>query len=326
MFNIVVHMTECKQNSTIASARVARFIVDTLSEARFNLVDTKEKAGLSVGVAAQTELDHLIIVNGPMAFCDFLPELGALVAMANRVIWVQQDYTIMPPSPVSRAESPFRKVFSARNLRPDFWTTVKKNILMPNDHYINWNQLTYDLQSPAVLSQEPVLMYYGAYREKREHDFKFYFQDAPYRVDVSTTPIRGKKFKAFDSKINIIPPFTSLSEMPVCSASLYIEDDRSHGEFHSPANRFYELLSAGIPIIFDVRTTKMLAEAGIVPKPEWVVRSQSDVLEFINQPLEKLERVRDEQREIWNKDYVSELKQWLLEIWNNYDPVRQQWV
>lgn len=316
MFNLVVHMTPCKPNSTIASARVARFIVGTLEEARFNLIDSKERAQWALQTGAL--IDNLIIVNGPMAFCDFLEEMGKMVGLAKRVIWVQQDYTISPPSANSQAESPFRKAFADRRLRPDYWTTVKKNIQTPNDRYINWNQLTYAPYEFKPLAKEPVLMYYGAYREKRELDFKFYFADAPYKVRVSTTTMRGKKFKKLDSAIDIVEPFIGLDHMPVCSASLYIEDTKSHEEFHSPANRFYELLSAGIPILFDIRTTKMLGEAGIYPKPEWVVRSKTDVLNIISQPVQRLEAMRWEQRDRWHGDYVGELKKQLNSIWSGY--------
>lgn len=319
MYNLVVHLTECKPNSTIASARVARFIVDTLKEDRFNLVDTCHAAKLALYNMPFSGINHLIIVNGPMAFCDFLPELGELVSMAKRVIWVQQDYTINPPSANSDAQSPFRKAFADRKLRPEFWTTVKKNCQRPTDHYINWNQLTYDPQPFKQLPKIPSLMYYGAYREKREQDFEFYFANAAYLVQVSTTTIRGKKFKKLDDSIEIIEPFVGLANMPMASASLYIEDRKSHEEFHSPANRFYELLSAGIPIIFDVRTTKMLAEAGIIPKPEWVVRSQADVYAFINQSTERLDDIRFEQREMWQDDYVGKLRQRLLNVWQSYD-------
>jgi hypothetical protein len=315
--NIVAHMTECKPHSTVASARVARFIAETLPD--FRLVDTREKTNLVRGVLSMSQkaLKHLIIVNGPMAFCDFLPELAALVRVAENVVFVQQDYTIMPPSAESKAESPFRKVFADRKLRPHFWTTVKDNVRELGDHYVNWNQLTYDLHKPADLVATPTLMYYGAYREKREQDFQFYFQDAPYNVHISTTPIRGKKFLKLDSRIKIVPPWVGLGDLPRCRASLYIEDRKSHEEFHSPANRFYELLSAGIPILFDVRTTKQLAIAGINPKPNWVVKSKADVFRILTTSGE-CEAIRCGQRELWCRDYVSELRNYILEIWENY--------
>lgn len=316
--NIVVHMTPCKPNSTIASARVARFIVDTLSNLQgppsswFGLIDTKEKA--EEAVLLNSSIDHLFIVNGPMAFCDFLPALADLVRRARKVIWVQQDYTIMPPAAQGKAETPFRKVFRDLELRPIFWTTVEKNIKTTRDRYVNWNQLTYAQQplKPLYLEQ-PLLMYYGAYREKREPMFIKYFHRPSYIVNVSTTTLRGKKFKAIDKDIHIVEPFTGLGNMPECSASLYIEDPLSSKEFHSPANRFYELLSAGIPIFFEASSLAMLAKGGIVPDPNWVVQCPTELYsKMVNTDLELMQVM---QRDMWHADYVGQLRQRVLQLW-----------
>jgi hypothetical protein len=296
--------------------------VETLSESRFNLVDTYDRAQLFLEHGGP--VGTLIIVNGPMAFCDFLEPLAELVRRAEKVIWVQQDYTIMPPSASSKAESPFRKVFADRNLRPIFWTTVTNNRKTTEDRYINWNQLTYNQQTMPELSDEPVLLYYGAYRQKREGDFKKFFAHPlrTYPVRISTTALRGKKFTALDPKneIEIIPPFTGLDAMPACRAGLYIEDSVSHKEFHSPANRFYEMLSAGIPILFDRNTLPTLAGAGYKPEPEWVVGSVYDLNTTMSKDKEWFNMARVQQRAKWHEDYVSQLRDKLLEIWRNYEP------
>lgn len=314
--NVVAHLTECKPNSTIASARVARFIVNTLGndEDWFELVDTHQKARefLDRGDTLKT----LFIVNGPMAFCDFLEELADMVRMAEHVIFVQQDYTIMPPSATSKAESPFRKVFADKKLRPAFWTTVERNIVEPGDAYINWNQLTYDPHPLPDLNQAGILMYYGAYRQKREPAFREYFTNTNYLVRVSTTTLRGKKFKELDTNIVIVPPFDNLGKMPSCSASIYIEDPLSSKEFHSPANRFYELLSAGIPIFFDRHSLKMLARGGIVPLDEWVVDGKHDLAKKLRET--DLVNMRRAQRKMWDKPYVAELQKRLLALWEDH--------
>lgn len=314
--NIVIHMTECKPDSTIASAKIARFIRDTLD---FKLVDTAEKAGSYV----LASIDNLIIVNGPMAFCDFLHELGALVRNAKKVIWVQQDYTIMPPAAISKAASPFRKAFADRNLRPIFWTTVKKNVVSELDRYINWNQLTWEVQPFPTLSVEPTLFYYGAYREKREKDFITYFRHDLYKVRISTTPIRAKKFNALNGAIDTVPPFTHLGYLPSCSAALYIEDAKSHTEFHSPANRFYEMISAGIPLLFDADTVPMLKQAGLEIEKDWVVYGPQSVLEKLKDP-DWLQRQRILQRVRFSQNYREDLKNQLKVIWEEYNDLHSQ--
>jgi hypothetical protein len=313
--NIVAHLTPCTPNSTVASARVAKFIVNTLNNIEngeeFALIDTLPKAEEFLTVS--DVIGTLFIVNGPMAFCDFLEPLAKMVKMANRVVFVQQDYSIMPPSANSKAESPFRKVFVELNLRPDFWTTVKKNIQTPEDKYINWNQLTYDPQPLPSLSETRCLMYYGAYREKRVPMFEKYFVETPYIVNVSTTTLRGKKFKELDNRINIVPPFTGLGNMPRCSCSIYIEDPLSSKEFHSPANRFYELLSAGIPFFFDRASLPMLELAGINVPGLWVVNNKEQLYRKMYEV--DMDAMRKEQRLLWDKPYVATLQQMLLQSW-----------
>lgn len=304
--NYVAHMTECKPGSTIASARVARFISDTLS---IPLIDTGAKTK-DIG-----EIDRLIIVNGPMAFCDFLPELAELVRRTEEVIWVQQDYTIMPPKPVSDAQSPFRKVFADRRIRPTFWTTCSDNILLPRDRYINWNQLTYE-QKPFRIATENSVLYYGAFREKRIKSFDRYFREPMYPLSISTTTLRAKKFRELNTGEVFIPPFNSvINEAGRFAAALYIEDEKSHSSFHSPANRFYEMLSAGVPMFFDSLCVPQLEKAGIsVPLAWWVSSNKELSSKFANWDLGEMRRA---QRDLWAMDYVANLTDQLLKAWND---------
>lgn len=318
--NIVAHMTECKPGSTIASARVARFIVNTLNEGvgdsdeDFILVDTLDKA-IDAWKNFNEGLNVLFIVNGPMAFCDFLPELADLVRRASRVVWVQQDYTINPPAVHSEAVSPFRKVFADLKLRPIYWTTIKKNVVQPLDAYINWNQLTYDPKPfPEPIPVLPRLLYYGAFREKRLPAFQKYLVGADYQVVVSTTPLRAKKFLALDDNIVIAPPFTDLGNLPEVTCSLYIEDPKSGIEFHSPANRFYEMLSAGIPIFFDESSIPMLSEANIHVPIHWMVKNKADLYEHMT--TIDMRDMRFQQREHWNLPYVAYLQERVQKIWH----------
>ena len=122
-----------------------------------------------LSVALQTEIywddqinqkwDVLYIVGGAFAFCKHLAAIGGAVEKAKRIIWVQNDYTIIPPKPESQAESPFRAAFRNRRNRGlpdmDYWTTIKKNATAtPRSHYINFNQLTYDPLQPAALPRD----------------------------------------------------------------------------------------------------------------------------------------------------------------------------
>lgn len=306
---VVVHMTECKPHSTVASARVARFISETLD---VNLVDTKEKAEAYLSV--HDKVGRIIIVNGPMAFCDFLVELASFVRIADKVVWVQQDYTIMPPAAVSNAESPFRKAFAEKQLRPIFWTTCKDNVRTEHDRYINWNQLTYDPKPLRTITDKTVL-YYGAFRDKRLRSFTRFMKHPTYQLIISTTTLRAKKFRELGTGEVFVAPFDNvIIGAQSYASSLYIEDEKSHNSFHSPANRFYEMLSAGVPMFFDDLCTKMLKQAGITIPDKWLVGNGDDLAIKLDEA--NLTQMATEQRALWSKDYVGELRNRLLEIGN----------
>lgn len=181
----VVHLTRC-EGSVQASARLARFLADTL---HLPLVDgLGSLAAFTTGATAYLrphDSFNVIMVNGPVAFCDFRDELGEqLLKHTARLLWVQQDYTItLPPhhsySRPTKAETPFRRWF---HCIPEVscWTTCIDTLDRrhtdnvpgwPLDQYINFNALTY-----APFGMDPdgdpptypgALFYYGALREGR---------------------------------------------------------------------------------------------------------------------------------------------------------------
>jgi hypothetical protein len=222
-------------------------------------------------------------VNGAFAFCPVLEQLAAAIEGAKRVVWVQNDYTIIPPKESSGAESPFRKAFVNRRVagKPyiDYWTTVRANSKNPGSHLINWNCLTFDpdfLRGTEHLrvmrKQSPeTLLYYGSYRSGRRKYFDRFFQTPSARTVISCP---NKKFEnAYHNKlVEHVPAIRenfhrTLSEHGL---GLYIEDKKSHSEYHSPANRFYEMLSAGLPMVFQAECGSMMRAAGYNPEPHVV--------------------------------------------------------
>jgi hypothetical protein len=115
----------------------------------------------------------------------------------------------------------------------------------------------------------------------------------------------------------IEPPFKTLSHLPLCSAGLYIEDERSHSEFHSPANRFYEMLSAHIPIFFDVTTLRMLGQAGIYPHENWIAATPEE----LHRKLTRIDLrvMRAEQHNLWHADYKLGLAEQLKMAWSDHN-------
>lgn len=286
-------------SSMVASVRIARFVSQTLD---IPVVDDD--------TIADERLDLLIIVNGAFAFCKYLPELGQAILGAKRLVWVQNDYTIIIPKAESGAESPFRKAF--RNRREagkpdaDFWTTCEDNTRATKmSRYVNWNCLTYDDQKQSVIERRRAnagddLFYYGSFRVGRRKNFDRYFL-AP-RVPVTISSPSRKFMDAYPAARHEDPVRENFYEtLGTHGMGLYLEDKASHSNFHSPSNRLYEMFSAGLPILFQPECGSMLRKAGYDPSP-WQASSPLEVQRM----FERRAEVGAQQRETWLKQMRAE--------------------
>lgn len=284
----IVSFVRVSEHSMVASVRIARFVSNMIGA-------TLHWPASSGGQKIWNEpiddepLDRLVIVGGAYAFAgnDVLAALGRAIMSAGQIIWIQNDYTVIPPKVTGKAESPFRKVFRERHESKrepvHYWTTVK-NMSVPSkgrvddgyvfgehSRYINWNCLT----MAPVLEPKPwdarelgdMLVYYGSYRDgsgamTREPYFERYFRNPQVRTIISSP---DKKFRENFVHLKTVHVermdalYESLQEFGL---GLYLEDKKSHREFHSPANRFYEMLAAGLPMVFQQESAGMMREAG----------------------------------------------------------------
>jgi len=260
------------ETSMVASVRIARYL--------------QTRTGVPVcwdETIGDEPLKNLVIVNGAYAFAGntILEGLGRAIEQAENIIWVQNDFTIIPPKHTGRAESPFRKAFRNRyNEKKNpvmFWSTVRNMTrpgISPSGHlvgegsrYLNWNVLTMDYPTNmhAEFYDRPFnncMVYYGSFRKERIPYFDRYFKNPKIPIIISS-PSRKFAENYSSSMITHEPKFEDL-RYDLCNygLGLYIEDKRSHKEFHSPANRFYEMLSAKVPIVFQYESKIMLNQAG----------------------------------------------------------------
>lgn len=271
MNTVLFAFAKPSDRSMVVSPRIATFIAKTL---RVPLCYDER-------ILEHKKPDVLILVNGAFAFCKHLESVAQIIRTAKRVVWVQNDYTIIPPKAVSGAVSPFRAAFRERTARGlpwiDFWTTCERNASVSElSRYINWNALTMS-DTALPIDEDPTHdypLYYGAYRVNRQRAFDRYFTRMRY---VISTP--SAKFAARYPRAKVVPPFPQsdfLGTLNTYALGLYLEDRRSHTEFHSPANRFYEMLSAGLPMVFEPEARRMMRHAGYKIKP-FIVRSRHDV-------------------------------------------------
>lgn len=310
--NIIFSFVPLSDNSMVASVRIGKYLQKHL----------KMDATWKADIGDMTSLDTLVIVNGAYGFSKVLEPLSRAILGAKQIIWAQNDYTIVPPSTDGTAESPFRKAFVTRKQNGQaptiFWSTCHKWSKLPGSHYVNWNQLTFDPEyDEAVIRKRrkkatETLYYYGSFRSHagmrknsrgvltpfvgkngRDRAFERYFA-APFVKTVVSSP--AKQFaEKFPNILTVEPVRSDFFEVTGSHGlGLYIEDVKSSEEFHSPANRFYEMLSSGLPMVFQPESRTQLMKAGfdvsdfIVPKAQDIKKLMPD-----------REEIGKEQRKRW---------------------------
>lgn len=286
----------------VASVRIARWLE--------NFLEPSHGLRWDESIGDLRSLDTLVIVNGAYGFSKCLEPLSRAILGARRVVWVQNDYTIIPPRCEGDAQSPFRKAFVIRHdtgMEPvSFWSTCHKWSSLPGSHYVNWNMLTFDPEyDPKEIKKrrEPVqdtLLYYGSFRDGSGKSSRVPLFDRYFREPKITTCVSSPVSKFEERYPNIVPlkPFTSefYENIGIHGLGLYIEDRKSSEEFHSPANRFYEMLSAGLPMVFAPECQSQLRKAGFDVEPYIVANNLS-----VRRLMANREDIGEEQRKKWVK-------------------------
>lgn len=273
--------------SMVASVKVARFVRDTL---RVLLVDDER-------IAEHDDLDALLIVNGAYAFCKHLEPLSRAILGARRIIWIQQDYSIVPPICDGQATSPFRRAFVERREKGrshlEYWTTCEKESKATTlSRYLNWNCLTFSAVQHRLSDDARDLFYYGSFRAGRAKAFDRFFLNSQVDVTISSPTSR---FQQRYDKARHLGKIDDLSlELSRHGLGLYLEDRLSHSNFHSPPNRFYEMLSAGLPMVFQEEAGYTLRRAGYDPSSFTVSNSSA-----VARKMTARKNIAEAQREMW---------------------------
>lgn len=306
--DIIVHLTKVKDSTTLASARIARFLRSQLNIPW--IVDDDHEAAVAKKDAIDGNIRRVYLVNGPPAFCTFREDLASIIRHCATVIWVQNDYTIYPPSQVN-------KVLRARGWvndkghtdPPNIWTTIPDRCRKPTDHYVNWNCLTFEPVEPESKTREKKLFYFGAYRNGREDSFSTYLPDNNSTV-ISTTARAKAKFEDLLPRAEVVGPVDNvIEECAKYRYGIYLHDKSSCARFMSLANRFYEMLSARMLIFVAENAVGTFEDAGYKVHDRFVVCNTVEVeiqRSFYNLNSEKYYRdVRLQQNNWFDQAYME---------------------
>lgn len=237
-----------------------------------------------------------------------LDEMEVALRKCNFMIGICDDYTATLPTQFRRAVS------------------GKKNILMSNvpdlmihrghlssmswvrrHYYVNWNKASWR-PLPRKEPTEEGLFYYGMYRPNREKYFYKYFWQQYYKLHIAASNRAHEKYRGVAFNHVEYPRLDDVIEGAQRFAStLYLEDEKTHKMYHSPANRFYEMASAAVPMFIDVNCMNTFRTAGIRIDPIWIVSSPEDIYLRIQDPS-TLDFIAKGQMEAWRTvDYRQEL-------------------
>lgn len=291
--NIVINPSKCTQTSITASNKIALWISSLL---KIKLVDDKQTATIVLGYG----LDTVFIVNGMFGFCDFRDEITKICQKAKEVIWIGNDYAIKFPSNLSflKNDIKLRRIAQYSNFDG-----------MKNHQYIDFNKLLH-WNGVAKPYQYEGLFYYGAFRKDRVKSFKRWLGKSAVPIHVSTSARNFDEFSEINPKMKIYKSNGDIRKiLPKFQASIYIEDEFSHSNEMSPANRFYEVVGAKSLLFYDNKCKKTLSKAGY-----WDETFSVSHIEDVEIKLKNYDKLREKQIKMFEgKDFRKELEKEFLQ-------------
>jgi hypothetical protein len=246
--------------------------------------------------------------NSPFLGSAVFADLEAALGQCERAFVAVDDYTYPPATQVRRALLGKQNVVVSScptlledNKHKASWAWATRQI------YVNWNRASWELK-PMRHATHDGIFYYGVFREDRIEDFTHYFDTDKYDVHISARST--KQLRKFEDHCALFPRMKSYAVLDFedfqhFPATLYLEDNKTHDQYHSLANRFYECLGLGVAQFFDISCRETLIRAGIYEEARrWTVASDEDVA-FL---LPQADAIRKKQRALWAaRDYRTEL-------------------
>jgi len=276
-------------NSVIASSGIAHYLSKKFNipiYGKHNYRELKKK-----------KFDYLFLMNsgfGCVQDQDFGPWIPDMVMRSKRPILVANDYKLLYPCGYTRHILPKQYLY---------WSTVPEysGKYCEGVIYVNWNKLTYrpqKIRNPKV----PGCIYWGAYRQHRIEYFEKYLNSKFVTISTSKRALKG--FEESCPKAKKIDNLEKLYyQIQDYYCTLYIEDYTR--KYCSPANRFYEAISAGIPMFFQPESVEHMEEAGYDVRP-FVVENSYELFNRIMGISYGGNATRKAQLK-WRRNYIKEL-------------------
>lgn len=315
---IVIACMIHNMKSILPSRDIVQFLLDnTSSEDRYLLLNTTPTEVFNE-VRERTldgELDMYFLVGSPNAYTSetMRSVMGTLLYLSKISIYVTNDYKLKPPSQCKSGA--LKEFMDYKGESKDYYgfqhviSTLRDLKYAGTSHYVDWNMVVYGTLPNARSYNQRLdgLLYFGAFRKEREPLYAKYLNSLDYEVYISCS--MGNF--ALDNYQRIAPAANYIKKLTpddFCNykASIIIEDPYSHKNYTSLPTRFYECLSAGIVMFFDVSMRHTLEQAGVKDYQDYVVCDEYDLADKMSNC--DYEYHANCQHELWHKDYHTMLK------------------
>jgi hypothetical protein len=324
---VVINLTPINETSTLINPSIAMFIAETL---KLPAIYKEEDIRAAIGA------EVVIVVNGLGQFCKARGAIGDAIAKCKKFVWVMNDYRVQFPRPHSDGSSEIldgvRRGMKA-GMEFSYWATVPKVLTTPSSRYVNWNAIAHRPERALATppKSERKLIYYGALRPKREETFRRFLMTnvgEPQLPMVVAAPERQHQNWIDHGLAGQIELVTALPrpiepELQRYAMGLYLQDDVPY--YESPASRFYELLGAGVPIVFQPEAVNKLR--GLLPKDPAVVLNDLPIIdvspyichgpEDYDKLLRKRTTILHEQQREWGRvNHREVLRDRVKKVWS----------
>ncbi len=193
---------------------------------------------------------------------------------AKKIV-ISNEYNICP---TVGGFNPFYLISNYENI-PFSKKSIQKHF------YINLNILifNYNKSKEITCPKKYECIYYGTFRKNRKKYFKEYLQKGIY---LSTSTKNMKQFKHIGCNPNYLDKFSWIKNKETLrnfKYALYIEDDYSHLNYNSLANRFYESVMCQTVVFFDTNCRSTIEISGLALDEFFFVKGYDDLIEKIQQ-------------------------------------------
>lgn len=278
-------------NSVIASTNIAKFLSNKMKIPMYGKHNFKE-------IKKNITFEWVLLMNsgfGCVTDKEFGEWIADTVKKSAKPVFICNDYKLLYPCGYTRFIDPKKYTY---------WTTIPEydGRLCKELIYVNWNKLTYQ-PSPVIPPKYTKVIYWGAYRKSRISKFEKFLNHK--LVTISTSSRAKKGFIESCPNATLIPNFEHLYQsIKKYWYTIYLEDDTK--KYCSPANRFYEAISAGVPMFFQPESVNTFKKAGY-DVSKYVIH---DTNEFSKKILLNGFRYQMQIEQLaWRRDYIKELNQ-----------------